>query len=465
MKKMKIVKIRFLMVWGALVFLSACGGSSGGKSSSGVEKVQASENIPAVARYSEDGKRIITIGTWYDRYYVSKHTDIYDDPNLAQPHTAQIRLDRMREIEKKYNVILKYVNLTFDGLRESINTSIPAGNPDVDIYEVDLQFGIPAVLKGYGLSLEGMNLAGTDVFGSQTAMKYLGLAGQKDHYLFTPARTGGTNAYVLAFNMDMIRAAGLPNPQDLYDRKEWTWDKWREYLLALTKDRDNDGITDVYGFSGYWTYLLANLLFSNGTGIAPGAEEKLSSPATVEVLEFIYNIYNVDKTARPWDRSNWEINNRLYAEGLSGFWVGADWIFNEQGNLNLPFEIGVVPWPQGPNGSFEENRHSQPQGNWYFIPKGVAEPRLVYDVIFDWINWYEDNPELGADTRWSRNMYMTDRNFAYASMMASKPGFDIWDSLDIGFTLTMLLSGEIAPREIVDEYRQAYQDALDRYFQ
>jgi hypothetical protein len=145
--------------------------------------------------------------------------------------------------------------------------------------------------------------------------------------------------------------------------------------------------------------------------------------------------------------------------------VGADWIFNEQGNSNLPFEIGVVPWPRGPHGSFEENRHSQPQGNWYFIPEGVAEPRFVYDVIFDWINWYEDNPELGADAGWSRNMYMTDRNFAYAAMMASKPGFDIWDSLGVDFSLVMLLSGEITPRQIIDEYSQAYQDALDRYFQ
>jgi hypothetical protein len=62
-------------------------------------------------------------------------------------------------------------------------------------------------------------------------------------------------------------------------------------------------------------------------------------------------------------------------------------------------------------------------------------------------------------------MYMTDRNFAYASMMASKPGFDIWDSLDIDFTLTLLLTGERTPQGIVQEYRQVYQDALDRYFQ
>jgi hypothetical protein len=295
-------------------------------------------------------------------------------------------------------------------------------------------------------------------------MKYLSLSGQQENYLFAPAQSGATNAYVLAFNRDLIRAAGLPNPQDLYDRNEWTWEKWREYLIALTRDRDGDDTIDVYGFSGYWTYLLTNLLFSNNTGIAPGAAEKLSSSTTLEVLQFINTLYNVDKTARPWDRSNWEINNRLYAEGLSGFWIGADWIFSEQGGGELPFEIGVVPWPRGPNGSFEENRHSQPQGNWYFIPRGVENPRLVYDVIFDWVNWYEEKPELGADNGWSRNMFMTERNFDYADMMASKPGFDIWDSLGTGFSMVSLLSGEISPEGLAAEYQQVYQDALDSYF-
>jgi hypothetical protein len=209
---------------------------------------------------------------------------------------------------------------------------------------------------------------------------------------------------------------------------------------------------------------LTNLLFSNNAGIAPGETEKLSSPATREVLDFINTIYNVDKTARPWDPSNWEINNQLYAQGLSGFWIGADWIFNEQGGRDLPFTIGVVPWPRGPSGSFEGNRHSQPQGNWYFIPQGVGDPRLVYDVIYDWVNWYDGDLRIGVDNEWSKAQYITERNFRYASMMASKPGFDMWESLGTNFTLLPLMAAENSPGEIVEENRQRIQDALDTYF-
>ncbi|MDR1506195.1 MAG: extracellular solute-binding protein [Treponema sp.] len=414
------------------------------------------------AKFTEDGRRIITLGTWYDRYYMSRHQKIEDDPKITFPQTARLRLDRIRYIEEKYNVLFNSVNLTFDGVQESIETSISEGRPDVDIYEVDLQFGIPAVLNGHAVSLEEMGLDGTDVLSGQKIMKYLALSGQREKFLFTPSVSGGTSAYVLAFNMDLIRQAGLPNPQDLWDRGQWTWEAWREYLKVLTKDT-NDGSPAVYGFSGYWTDLLTNLLFSNNTGIARGAREELSDPKTLEVLSFIYELYNVDKSARPWDPSNWEINNRLYADGLSGFWIGADWIFDEQGGGNLPFEIGVVPWPVGPQGNRDNNRQSRPQNNWYFIPQGVENPRLVYDVIFDWVNWFDSDMTL-TEEQWSRTQYMNDRNYGYAVMMASKPGFDMWDSLGTGFNLVPLVSGEADPQAMMEEYAAQYQAALDVFF-
>ena len=416
------------------------------------------------ARYTQDGKRIIAMGTWYSQFYFSKHTAIADDPKLAFPETAQMRLDNMRRIEEKHNIILEHVNLTFEGVQESMHVSIPEGMPDVDVYEVDLQFGIPAVMEGYAVSLEEMGLSDSDVFTEQKVMQHLKLPGQNESYLFSPAATGGINAYVLAFNMDMIREAGLENPQNLYDRGEWTWDAWLSYLKKLTKDIDGDGIIDIYGYSGYWTHMLRNLLFSNGATIAAGPKETMTSPETQEVLTFVDDLYNEDKVARPWDGSNWDINNSLYAAGLSAFWVGADWLFDEQGGQGLPFEIGVVPWPCGPSGNPDTNSHSQPSGNWYFIPVGAAEPRLVYDVLFDWFNWYDGDLSVGVDMKWAQNMYMTDRNFAYAAMMDAKPGFDLWENLGVSFDLWPLLNDESSPAEITLEMAPKYQEALDQYF-
>ncbi|MCL2124606.1 MAG: extracellular solute-binding protein [Oscillospiraceae bacterium] len=428
------------------------------------------------ARYTEDGRRIITIGTWYDKYYVSKNTSIFDDPSVEPSDGTeegdrriareQMRLDNVREIEKKYNVVIEYVNMTYDGIQESMRTSIQEGAPDVDVYEADIKFAIPAVTRGWAESLEKMGLSGSDIFTEQAVMKYLRLMGYEDTFLFSPTLSGGTNSYVLAFNLELIEEAGLEDPRDLYDRGEWTWDVWREYLKKLTIDRSSQGLPDIYGWSGYWTHLLQNLLFSNNAAIAAGEEEMLSSPGALEVLEFMYSIYNIDKTARPWDSSNWDINNRLYAEGLSGFWVGADWLFSEQGGADLPFEVGVVPWPCGPRGDDSTNTLSTPAGAWYFIPLGVENPRLVYDVMFDWINWYGGDADLGADYTWSRSMYMSERNFDYASMMTARPGLDMWESIgsEFGFNLTDMLDGITEPADIVETFSVQYQQSLDRFF-
>ena len=93
------------------------------------------------------------------------------------------------------------------------------------------------------------------------------------------------------------------------------------YVLALTVDENNDGVTDVYGLGTVFTQLFSNLMMSNGTGMANGTTEGISSPATIEVLDFMYNMYNVDNVARPWDPDDFWGNNNCFADGLTAFWA------------------------------------------------------------------------------------------------------------------------------------------------
>ncbi|MDR2532256.1 MAG: extracellular solute-binding protein [Oscillospiraceae bacterium] len=412
----------------------------------------------------DDGSpRRITVGTWFDVYYTSAHTSPYDNPEVTDPDLAQMQIDNMRAIEERYNVRFEFVNLTWNGVQESIATSIMAGMPDCDIYQADLQFGIPTVLSGLaiGLESEAIGLDQTaDVFSDMQVMRALNL-NQPETYLFASSLVTALDVYPLSFNLDMIKANNLENPQDLWDRGEWTWDKWREYLRVLT-DTDRG----IYGWSGYWNRLLENLLFSNDTTIASGPRTTVTDSRTIQVFQLIYDIYNTDRTGRPWDDSDWDINNNLYAEGRSGFFIGADWLFGEQGGAELPFEIGVVPWPIGPSGNKDTNFHGAVGGNWYFIPRGVENPRLVYDVMYDWMNWYNYEVEIAVDMEWTMNRYMTERNFEYAFMMNQKTGFDIWNNLGLGddFSMEQIMDGEMTAAQYAATVEQIIQDALDNFF-
>ncbi|MDR1687012.1 MAG: ABC transporter substrate-binding protein [Clostridiales bacterium] len=425
------------------------------------------DDTTAAAPAPSSEKRLITMGSWYEEYYTSDHQDIYADAAMSNEYTSQLMVDNMRDIEQKFNVEFRVVNLTWEGVIESINTSIMAGAPDCDLYLVDLQFGVPAVLNGYAQNLRDFLPADHDIFTDQVVMKYLNLMGDSKDYLFTPNFNSGVTGYPLGFNLDMIQEANLEDPRDVYERGEWTWDVWRSYLQQLTKDTNGDGVTDVYGWGGYWTNMLERLLFTNNTHIAADKVEGLSSPGTIEVMEFFNTIYNVDKSATPWNPDDWESNLRPFVDGKMAFFITADWIIQdmaESGNL-LNYELGVVPWPYGPRGNIDSSRTSQTSGAYHIIPVGVEDPKLVYDVYHEYENWHKGDLELRDDDEWSRNQYLTERNYEMAKESVSRPGFDMWGMLGLTeFGMIPIMNGEKTPAQYAEEQKLIVQDRLDAYF-
>ncbi|MCQ2506286.1 MAG: extracellular solute-binding protein [Lachnospiraceae bacterium] len=414
-----------------------------------------------------DYLRTIKIGTWYTHYYDSTHNDVFDNPNAQGNEQEKLQLDNVRAVEKKYNVRIEYVNLTWAGIMESISNSILAGTPDMDLYEADLQFGVPAVLNGYAIALEDILSEEHDVFNDQLVMKNLKIAGSDKSYLFTGAAID-LAAYPLGFNMDMIEEAGLENPQDLWDRGEWTWDVFREYLKKLTKDTDADGVTDVYGGAFWHTTLCNNLLMSNAASIAAGPKETLSDAKTIEVLDFMYNLYQIDKTVNPWNDDDWDINTYVYREGKAAFWNAAHWIEQDHLSSDLGFEIGMVPWPVGPHGNKDTNSQIMVAGNWNFIPIGTERPELVFAVFYDYSNWFQGDTSLRDDTEWAENMMETERNFKYLMYMGqTAPTFDLWQTVT-GFNgsyavVTSNPDNVRTAAQVVEEQATVVQDYLDKY--
>ena len=245
--------------------MTACGNEGGdtpvggsGESGSMVESSNAGEQSSdaeqsgssAGSLYNEGETRTIRVGTWYDHYYDSTHKDIYENPAVSDEEQAQAQFDVVKEIEEKYNVRIEFVNLTWDGIQESINTSILAGTPDCDIYEGDMTFLIPAALNGFVTNLADVLPADNDIFNEQMIFSPTDIGNGDGVYIFK-SNSGESqyyNTYPLAFNAQMLEDAGLQNPNELYANGEWTWEKWREYLIALTQDTDGDGVIDVYGF-------------------------------------------------------------------------------------------------------------------------------------------------------------------------------------------------------------------------
>ncbi len=416
------------------------------------------------------GGRTIKVGLWWDYYYDSDNQDINDDPKLTNTETAQMKLDNVRRIEEKYNCKIDFVNLGWNGVINSINTSIPAGTPECDVYITNLQFSVPAAFAGLVYDLKDIALEGSDLFGKQSVIEPLeGLGGT---YFFNEVGLpiGGV---FMGYNRTMVEDLGLEDPQQLYKDGKWTWEKFAELAKAGTQDTNKDGTNDTYGFSGAWNQMIDQLVQNNGGSIAGSETEGLSSKPVMEVLEFVNKLYNEDKSVRPWNQDDWDDNVNAFVSGKVLFWSAAAWLLKQQNDLaaenggELSFDYGVVPYPIGPSG--DGKLYSPPAGNMYMIPIGVEEPGKVLQVMEEFLNWYDGDTSYRDDPTWFESCFQTEEDVQIAYDCYENTKLDPWGALspyfDMGSTVffPICVDKEQTVSQAVEAAKPVLQGAID-YF-
>ncbi len=446
---------------------------------------------------------VITIGTWWVQYYDSgnkslednsdyvkaqdKDTDTEQDKiiNAISRQICELKWDNVKKIEERYGVKFYWENLTFTGVKDSINTSILAGTPDCDIYLVDSSMAVPAQANGLALDLKQVLPADHDIFTEKKIASYMDIGDGKACIFYRiSAEKLVEGTYPLAFNMQMLEDNNLEDPRELYARGQWTWDKFIEYCQVLTQDTDGDGQTDQYGYCGYAPETLEHLMMSNGAGIANTAKETLSSAPVAEALQMMSDMYNVYNICYPYDFAESGAESTMrnqYAEGNIGFFPMAAWIaagngdYDYDGSLGvtLPFDIAYVRWPVGPSGNQETNAGKNvTAAELYIIPAGVAEPEKVFNVMYDFWDWNDGDTSL-RDSKEALNWWYTvtasdpalqEENFEVMRDCGEHSTFDLWQSLGFYYDMNSIISGDMTPAQFQETYKQQVQDALDAYY-
>ena len=385
----------------------------------------------------------------------------------------------MAEVEEKYNVTLEYVNLTYAGNQESINTSILAGTPECDIYLVDMAMGVPAAKNGYAVDMKTI-LEDTSKLDDEI-MGYWDL-GDGAAYLFKPkaAQTIVEGTYPLMFNLQMLEDANLEDPRDLYARGEWTWDKFIEYCKALTQDTDGDGTIDVYGFGGFHGETFTCLCMSNGTYVAANETENWTSPEVGEVLQLMQDLYVTHNVAYPYDTVDPSTTMRaIYRDQKVAFSPGAAWILGNQADYDwdgsagstLEFDMVFVQWPVGPSGNQETNKAKLGgSGEYYMIPVGVEDPELVFNVFYDFSNYYHGDVSIRDDREtmdwWysvtAKEPEIQDSNYEVMFDIGMREQFEQFDALQVFPDWAAFFNGDYTPAQFQETYKQEIQDAITR---
>jgi hypothetical protein len=277
-------------------------------------------------------------------------------PQEGQSEIGDLMLERYRQIEEENNCTISFIAVTTDEFMDRANTAAAAGTKFAD--QVHLNMGM------YGAFMDAGYLA------SISSLPYIETNEAKwnhDYYSITRNVTDGElygldflswpnrKTYpdqCLFFNKTLIAELGLPNPYDLYDQGQWTWDNFRQILKDSTRDVDGDGNADIYGITCVGDLLEFSALYSNGAHtfeIKNGKYEfDMARPATYNALNFTANIRNVDKTFLSFpDGSHWGMPLDTF-KGHGTVFFMRDVIYFQDVKDN-DHEFGMISFPKGPD--------------------------------------------------------------------------------------------------------------------
>lgn len=207
----------------------------------------------------------IVIGDYFTRDWEC------DSPDRSNPEQEALYAYR-QAMMKKYNFTITQVEIAdYYTIEEAFESAVLSGAPEAQVYilhpraydgNTDLFYDL-STLSEFDFS-EGKWSAAT-----KELMSYHG--GIYGMALDAGLDCWGNVAYTnnisgILFNRRLFAEAGLdPDlPYDLQASGQWTWSKFEEICAQLTRDTDEDGVTDIYALASDDSDMLSQLILSTG---------------------------------------------------------------------------------------------------------------------------------------------------------------------------------------------------------
>jgi len=315
---------------------------------------------PAAIEKTLKGMNIV-IGLWW-RYY-----DTSQNPPSNQwvgSDYQEKQLDYRKRLLQQYKFTMTEKEIaSWERMAQITATSIMAGKPAASIFVLQPDWALALYRQNllYPVSSSKAvnwnattpvewNRAVADAFTFKNGRS-------NDAYAFAEGYGGSEHAACVFFNKRLFREAGLdPNlPYDLQKAGTWTWDKFLEICKKLTRDTNNDGITDIYAMpNDLSTEILDALVSSNGAmyvdkdknGMLVNASGR---PEFLEALRFYITLRDakVMKEKPPGDNTPWNWFVSEFYDGKCAMRIAQQ--FQATNDLrNMKDDWGIVLPPKGP---------------------------------------------------------------------------------------------------------------------
>ncbi|SDY95162.1 ABC-type glycerol-3-phosphate transport system, substrate-binding protein [Evansella caseinilytica] len=436
----------FVVVFILLLFsISACGGenSSSEKEEEPADSTASDENGGEGSDEAK-GEAAYDLGGRVIR--IAQHWDMTPEGGTE---IGDMTVERWKEVEEKYNITIEWIVVPWEEKVNQLTSTILAGEPFADIVGLDTTQAAALIQQDYLYALD--DLVDLSTVKLPQAIQNIGTLNGKV-YLFGHQVNQSGGMY---YNKTMFEQAGLPDPYELQQAGEWTWDAMLDAAKTLT-----DGTT--FGLSGDANLLAEYSLATNGGQILDmdTGEMTIDTPNAIEGYEFMSALYNEHRVVKPNEGNNWEDPRRYFTEGLVGMTQG--WVWEAEGRVETPFEWGYVFWPKGPQAADYVTPISSVEG--LAIPKGVEDPEIVYQIWEDMQVW-----EVAGDDviEWFETVLPNVESVDTATRMLEKISSNYWSAFQIEEILwdmnENIATGAESPAQAVASVKGEAQARVDEF--
>ena len=261
---------------------------------------------------------------------------------------------------------------------------------------------------------------------------------------------------------------------DMQAEGTWTWAAFEEMLKATTKDVDNDGINDVWGFGGSGDDMYNLAVFGNGGSYfdfdADGnLQPTMNSEATITALNWGRDLQQKYWAPTP-EGANWDWFKEAWKSGTFAFYVYQTYGgYNDNSEMaDMADEWGCVAFPVPNEG---DNYIHVASENTTLIPN-VYTAEEIEMMAFFYDMWSNATPGYDDEFGWIGNKYnyTDDRavDETYAMLREGSHAVDnkvvyLGTSNDIlGNSLLWGLGGS-TPAELIEAGMPAWQAACDTF--
>ena len=308
---------------------------------------------------------------------------------------------------------------------------------------------------------------GDDIFGFKSA--YWGL----------PSPTFTLATY---FNPKMLQTFTQPNPFELIEQKNWTWDTFENICLGVNSTGDDSSTEedDTFGLPNDpgQRYVPRAILASNGVKNVyyDEAQSKyVSGLNTPEALE-----------ALTWGRKLVETGcmKIISGTGANG-WIGkaveafmmdraaflVEYTYHgavDKNSLSYSkdFEFGWIPFPVGPKGEWGKWASTTSFADRYLVfPKGGADADILSAVVPALFEPFEGMGPNDWRNIFADRIFFDDNSAKWFFEMYDNAQFDYFDSIVFfhnGEFTNDVLSGKKTPQQVLDEVEAKAQAEIDK---